>query len=294
VPSPGWAGNVEADGLRVRTFTREVPFRSGSGCLAPELEASDTLYWRCTSVNPAVAEERPDLVAYDHDQFTALLRGLELVRDAPRVVLLSSGGTVYDPASGPPYREDSPVGGTTAYARAKLELERALHSADLPAAAKVVVRAANAYGPGQPARRGQGVIAHWLNAARRGDPLVLLGERDTVRDFVHIDDLVDAMVRLDACAGGPPPILNVGSGARTSLGDLAEIVLRVVDDPALTFEVRPARPFDRPSTWLDIGLAARTLGWRPRTPMTDGVASAWRHLREHGPALTARTRGRER
>lgn len=273
-----------AGGLQVAPFTRQVPFLTGSGRLAPEIEAAETVYWLATNVNPAVAEERPDLVAYDHDQFAAFLRGVEAMRRVPRLVLLSSGGTVYDPASAPPYREDSPTSATTAYAAAKLGLEEALRAADLTDAAKVVVRAANAYGPGQAARRGQGVIAHWLRAALVGDPLVLLGDRDTVRDYVYIDDLVDALVRLHTSAAHPP-VVNVGSGERTTLGDLAGIVLRVVDYPALEFEVRSARTFDRPSTWLDIGLAVRELGWHPRVPIADGVASVWRYLRRHRHAL---------
>ena len=244
------------------------------------------MFWLATSVNPAVAEERSDLVAYDHDQFTTLLQGLESVRPAPRVVLLSSGGTVYDPAEQPPYREDSPIRATTAYARAKVELERALLGSDLPNGRKVVVRAANAYGPGQPARRGQGVIAYWLNAVRRGDPPVLLGDRETVRDYVYIEDLVDALITVHESSAAVPPVLNVGSGRSTSLGELSEIVLAAVGDPKLTFEHRPARSFDRPSTWLDIQLAGRTLGWQPTTPMADGVASAWRHLQSHGPDPT--------
>jgi len=295
VGSAGFIGSaltarLRAAGLGVRTFTREASFCTGSGGLAPELENSETVFWLATSVNPAVAEERSDLVAYDHDQFTTLLQGLESVRPAPRVVLLSSGGTVYDPAEQPPYREDSPIRATTAYARAKVELERALLGSDLPNGRKVVVRAANAYGPGQPARRGQGVIAYWLNAVLRGDPLILLGDRETVRDYIYIDDLADALVKIHESPAALPPILNLGSGRSTSLGELSEIVLAAVGDPKLRFEDRPARSFDRPSTWLDIHLAMTTLGWHPRTPMAKGVESAWLHLQTQGPTPAPPTR----
>lgn len=278
---------LTTDGLRVRTFTRKAPFLTGAGDLASGVATSETVFWLSSSVNPAVAEERPDLVDYDQSQFEALLRCLESVPHSPRVVLLSSGGTVYDPRSDPPYREDSPVRATTAYARAKLALEASLRSADLPDRCKLVVRAANAYGPGQPARRGQGVIAYWLQAALTGQPLVLLGDLDTVRDYVHIDDLVGALVKVHGFAGDLPPVLNVGSGKRTSLGELADTVISVVEDRPLELEVRPARSFDLPSTWLDIGLAMQTLGWQPGVPLRDGVASAWRHLQEHGASLAA-------
>jgi UDP-glucose 4-epimerase len=271
---------IQSDGLPVGSFTREVPFLARSGEIAAEVAASHTVFWLSASINPAVAEHRPDLAAYDQTLFETFLRALEPLDRCPRVVLLSSGGTVYDPAAEAPYAEDSPVRGVTAYARAKLALEQTLLSAHLPDTCKVVVRAANAYGPGQPARRGQGVISHWLNAARDGRPLVLFGDRDTVRDYVYIDDLVDALVEVHIVAGDLPSILNVGSGQPTSLGEVAQTVVDVVGDNSLLIETRPARPFDLPNTWLDIDLAMRTLNWGPRTALRDGVAAAWRSVCE--------------
>jgi UDP-glucose 4-epimerase len=249
------------------------------GRIAEEVAVSGTVFWLSATINPAIAEERPDLVEYDQTMFETFLRNLESEGRSPRVVLLSSGGTVYDPSVAAPYTEVSPVRGVTAYARAKLALEQALLSAGLPEACKLVVRAANAYGPGQPARRKQGVISHWLHAAQERRPLVLFGERRTVRDYVYIDDLVDALVKIHVVAGEMPPILNVGSGRPTSLGEVAQTVLDVVGDTTLPIDLRPARPFDLPDTWLDIDLATRTLGWRPRTSLHDGVAAAWGSIR---------------
>lgn len=276
---------LAAGDVAVRAFTREVSFMAGRERLAPDASSSRTVFWLAASVNPAVAEERPDLVERDLATFEQLLRGVEAASDPPRIVLLSSGGVVYDPDSPPPYREDSPVRATTAYGESKLSLERLLRSADVPDESKIVVRVSNAYGPGQPARRGQGVIAHWLSAASTGHSLVLLGAPETVRDYVYVGDIVDALITVHRSAGPLPPIVNVGSGHGTSLGELAEIVLGVVSDPTLTLEVRPARAFDLSRNWLDIQLAARTLDWRPRTPLREGVAAAWQSLRTRGDAV---------
>jgi UDP-glucose 4-epimerase len=281
-----------ASGVEVKAFTRDVSFMAGRERLAPDASSSRTVFWLAASVNPAVAEERPDLVEADLATFEQLLRGVEAASEPPRIVLLSSGGVVYDPDRPPPYREDSPVRATTAYGESKLSLERQLRSADIPDDAKVVVRVSNAYGPGQPARRGQGVIAHWLHAAATGHPLVLLGAPETMRDYVYIGDIVDALITVHHTRRPIPPIVNVGSGQGTSLDELANIVLDVVDDPALKLEVRPARAFDLSRTWLDIRLAARTLDWRPRTSLRDGVAAAWASVTERcdGVATSAAAR----
>ena len=279
------ASRLAASGVKVKAFTREVSFMAGRERLAPDVSSSRTVFWLAASVNPAVAEERPDLVERDLATFEQLLRGIEATTDPPRVVLLSSGGVVYDPDLPPPYREDSPVRASTAYGESKLSLERLLWSADMPDDSKIVIRVSNAYGPGQPARRGQGVIAHWLHAASTGHPLVLLGAPETMRDYVYVGDIVDALSAVHRTARPVPPIVNVGSGQGTPLGELAKVVLDVVGDPTLKLEVRPARAFDLSRTWLDIQLAARTLDWRPRTSLRDGVAAAWASLSKRGDAV---------
>ena len=121
------------------------------------------------------------------------------------------------------------------------------------------LRLSNAYGPGQPARPGQGVVASWLAAAVAGRPLHIIGDGEAVRDFVFIDDVAGAIVA--ACTSDDvPPVVNVGSGQPTRLRKLAEIVLAAVADPVLELTLDPGRPFDVAATWLDVSLARTALG----------------------------------
>jgi UDP-glucose 4-epimerase len=263
-------------GVPVESFTRARPFPTASGEAVRAVARSRTVFWLATSVNPAVAEDRPDLVELDQCTLERALRVIEAGASPPRVVLLSSGGTVYDPAHPPPYAEASPVRATTAYGRSKLALERALSVSSLPPERRTIVRVSNAYGPGQQARRGQGVVAHWLQAAADSAPLVLIGDEQTVRDYVYIEDIVDALVAIHEADGELPLTLNVGSGEGTTLAELARTVVDVVGDRSLTIDVRPARRFDVPRTWLDTTLATQALGWRPRTSLREGVAATWR------------------
>ena len=121
---------------------------------------------------------------------------------------------------------------------------------------------------------------------------MLLGAPETARDYVYIGDIVDALAAVHSARAGLPPVVNVGSGHSTSLGELAQIVLDVVRDPTLNVEVRPGRAFDLSRTWLDIELAARTLGWRPRTPLRVGVAATWASLRQQGDGAVISTLAR--
>lgn len=269
-----------AEGMSVSRFTRDVPFDSPSDWLDSDAPWPRTIFWLAGSTNPAVAEQRPDLIAADELALTEVLSTVAGAEIPPRVVLVSSGGTVYDPAEPPPYTEGSPLKPTTAYGRAKLALEQLVEGA-LPPQARTIVRVANAYGPGQQVGDGQGVIAHWLHAAAEGRPLVLIGDAGTARDFVYVDDVADALVRIHR-SGDPPPVVNVGSGQPTSLGELRAVVARVVGRPAGDVVSTPARLFDQSRTWLDVSLAEATLGWRPATQLPAGVEATWH-------ALTARS-----
>jgi UDP-glucose 4-epimerase len=273
----GWATvrALRRDGVPVQEYTRDRSFLDRHGHIASDIEGVRTVVWLVSSINPRVAEESPDLIDRDRAAMESLIEGLQQLDAPPRIVNLSSGGTVYDTAATPPYDETAPTGPTGAYGKAKLMFEGLLVDSGLPSTS---LRLSNAYGPGQPTRPGQGVVAHWLAAAVAGRPLHIFGDGEAVRDFVFVDDVAAAIVA--ACTSARvPPVVNVGSGQPTRLRQLAEIVLAAVADPALEITLDPGRTFDVATTWLDVSLARTALGWTPTTTLTEGVASQWADLR---------------
>jgi UDP-glucose 4-epimerase len=91
---------------------------------------------------------------------------------------------------------------------------------------------------------------------------------------VYAPDVAGALLAVHA-APVVPPVVNVGSGRPTSLRELAELLLAAIGDPALQLELRPARGFDVPHTWLDVSLAATALGWTATTSLEAGLARCW-------------------
>ncbi|MFI9388400.1 NAD-dependent epimerase/dehydratase family protein [Kutzneria sp. NPDC052558] len=247
--------------------------------VAHPLHRADIVFYLASSINPALGERHPEWAAADHELFSTLLERLSGLDSPPTVVLTSSGGTVYSPSCPAPYAETDPLRPNGSYGAAKLALEHELlnHADRLPA---VVLRLSNVYGPGQAVGSGQGVLAYWLAAAARREPLTLIGNPDNTRDYVYVDDVVEALclvrspVGRAAVAPGSPLVLNIGSGVSTSLSELAQVVQDVAD-VRLPVRLLPGRPFDRDHVWLDVRQAERTLGWRPRTSLLDGVAAAW-------------------
>lgn len=268
------AAALESAGATVHRFTRTRPAVT-DGVPAEAMRSVSTVFWAASQINPLLAEERPDLVLQDERHLLQFLRALADHDLSPRIVLLSSGGTVYGDV-GAPFFETSPLRPTSAYGRAKIRLEGLLGE---HAGNPTVVRVSNAYGPGQPPAPGQGVISHWLRAVAAGGPVTVFGELSTARDYVAVQDVVSALSLLHRHTA-PLSVVNVGSGRASTLAEVLDAVREVTGRSDLPLRREPARTFDVPATWLDVSLARETLGWVPQVPLRDGVAATWAWLRD--------------
>lgn len=271
-------GALREFGVPTAAFDRAHPFLDESGPHPAFLHAG-TVFVVAGNTTPALAELQPWSCAPDLNLLRTLVTSLAGFRHgAPLLVLASSGGTVYDPACAPPYREGDPINPPTNYGRLKAAQESILDG--FPQVPSLVLRLANVYGPGQIAGNGQGVIAHWLAAAEQQQPLRMFGSPDVARDYLYVDDLVELLIAVHrAPRAGLPRVLNVGSGTATTLAEVADLVLAATGAPGSAIEHLPARDCDRKAVWLDTRLAGSALGWRARTPLREGISAALAALR---------------
>lgn len=280
VGAGGFVGRAVVSCLAARampavTFTRQSPVLDERGDLAPQLADCHAVSWLATVITPHLAAAEPERVTREVTAFQAFLSAVEKLPEPPRVVLASSGGTIYDPDTSPPYREHSPTRPRSEYGRAKLRLEDMLRRSPVPG---VILRIANAYGPGQPVAAGQAVLAHWMHAICQGRPITVFGSLDTARDYVYIDDIAQAFIAAATHPGLLPEVVNIASGEPVRLGTLLDILAELAGSG---IEVRhePARSFDIPRNWLAVDLARETFGWQPTTRLYDGIAAAWADAR---------------
>lgn len=259
-------------GYPVRTLDRDNPALRPTG-LAAEIVGADTVVWAASSINPMISANDPDRVEADIDSFRSFVTAITALDPAPRIILLSSGGTVYDQTASPPFSESSPAVPATEYGRAKLALEHQIASAERA----LVLRIANAYGPRQPVAPGQGVIAHWMAAIHSGHTPHLYGDPGVARDYVYVGDIAEAVLAAIETKTWSDRTLNIGSGVPTSLGSLYTLVQEVTGTDTKP-QLHPSRGFDVRSTWLDCGRAMATIGWRAETPLRNGLASTWHHV----------------
>jgi len=192
-----------------------------------------------------------------------------------KVVFAGSGGTLYGEPEDLPVREGhsqhplSPYGVSKKAVGDYLHYYREIHGLD-----STVLALANVYGPRQDPHGEAGVVAIFAGKLLAKDRATVFGDGSQTRDFVFVEDVVDAFVKGADAGGGL--ILNIGTGVETSVQGLYDAMARLAGftEPP---RYAPARAGELARSALDPGRAATHLGWTPQVDMDTGLAKtlAW-------------------
>jgi UDP-glucose 4-epimerase len=205
------------------------------------------------------------------------LRVLEAARDAgARKLLFAASAAIYGEvaadelpiAESRPRQPLSPYGISKAVALSYLEATRAHYGLEWSALAL-----ANVYGPRQSSEGEAGVVARFVDHLRRGEPPTIHGSGEQQRDFLFVDDAVEAFVL--AMNAGDGRVMNVGTGRGVSINELWR-ELAAAADSDLTASFGPRREGDLQASRLDASLAEAVLGWKATTTLRDGLAKVVR------------------
>jgi UDP-glucose 4-epimerase len=197
-----------------------------------------------------------------------------------RVVLISSGGTVYGVARSLPINEEHPTDPISPYGITKLTLEKyGLMFHRLTGLPVIIVRPGNAFGPGQIPEAGQGFVATAIARVLSNREVTIYGQEGTVRDYVHVTDIARGIASALE-HGQPGRCYNIGTGIGKSNLD----VLRTIEPLASTrgrrieLRVDERRGFDVPVNILDSARLREVSGWTPRVPFDAGIEETWNYL----------------
>lgn len=216
-------------------------------------------------------------ILYPRDYNTVNVGGtvalMEAMRDVgvKRVVLASSGAVYGDMMDGGLKETDIP-NPRSPYAVSKISAEHYVRTiGNLWNIETVSLRIFNAYGPGQHLPPSHPpVVPHYLRQALRGGTLVAHGDGSQTRDYIYVDDAVSAMVAASTAPHVNGLVINVGSGAETSIKELINVVLEVTNSKAnVVYNTQTSGGVSRMKA--DLTLAKEKLRFSPSIGLEQGL-----------------------
>ena len=222
---------------------------------------------------PSVPRSVADPLASHHANLDATLAVLIAARDAGvRRVVYAGSSSAYGDTPELPKREDMTPNPLSPYALQKLVGEQYLQMfTTLYGLDTVTIRYFNVIGPRQdPSSPYSGVIALFVSRLLRGEGPAIVGDGEQTRDFTYVDNVVDGVLRAATAPAATGHVINVATGTRISINQLAASLQRVlgVDLPV---EHVPPRPGDVRDSLADITKARDLLGYQPVITFEEGL-----------------------
>jgi UDP-glucose 4-epimerase len=277
-----------AEGHRVRVFDKyeehyrkplpDVDYRYGDfgnrGLLMEALKDMDIVFHLISTTLPKTSNDDPAFDVQSNVIETLFLLEQCVTRQIKKIIFISSGGTIYGNPSTLPIPENSPADPECSYGITKLTIEKYLALFNrLYGLEYTILRPSNAYGSRQNPDGIQGAISVFLGKVARGAPIQIWGDGKVVRDYIYIDDLVDAVSKA-ANIKTSDIIFNIGSGKGVSLKEIIEVINQVTKCD-VSVEYLAKRTFDVPEIYLDVTRAHQQLNWTAATPIEDGIKKTW-------------------
>lgn len=244
------------------------------GLLSEALNGIDVVVHLISTTLPKTSNDDPVFDVQSNVIETLFLLEQCVANKIKKIIFTSSGGTVYGVPQSVPVLEESQTNPICSYGICKLTIEkylelfRQLHNLDY-----VIIRPSNPFGRRQNPFGIQGAIPVFLGKILRNEPIQIWGTGDVVRDYIYVEDLVDALY----CAINsttPSRVFNIGYGKGHSLSDLLA-VMKSVTGRNLTVTYTKSRSYDVPEIYLDITRASKELNWEPSTSLVQGIRRTW-------------------
>jgi UDP-glucose 4-epimerase len=269
--------DLDAD---LRQVTLDVRDRDGMRALLQETRPELVIHAAAqASVSVSMREPRLDVE-------TNVVATLEMAQEAAaagtqRFVFFSSGGAIYGEPEELPATEETAVEPKSIYGASKAAAELYLDvMADQTGLEVSVLRPSNIYGPEQNPHGEAGVMAIFSQRMLRNESVTIFGDGSQTRDYVYVDDVVEAAIR---ASDGAPDTCDISTGIEVSTGRIFELLAELTgyEQPVIHAEERPG---DIARSKLDSSKAARVWGWKPEVQFEDGVARTVEWFREQEAA----------
>lgn len=250
---------------------------SDSAILDTLLPQCGTVVHLASSTTPGSSANKP---SDELDNLRSTLNLLDRLHNQKKIhlIFVSSGGTVYGNPPHIPVNEDAPFAPRSYHGAGKMALEGFFQASRASGNAVTILRPSNAYGPGQDLRQCFGFVRTVLEHARNNSPLEIWGDGETVRDFVYVEDVAEAIT---LTIGNPSDngTYNVGSGQGHTLNEVLALAKRVTG-VEITALHKSARGGDVRGVVLNVSRIRSKLDWQPRINLEEGLRRTWEWMQQ--------------
>lgn len=281
---PGYGGNAanvrEIEG-EIDTHLSDVRDEGEMGRL---VAGRDVVFHLAAQVSHVLSLSNP------YPDIDINIKGTAVVLEAcrkhnPSALVVRSGTRgQYGPAVKLPVSEETPANPRGIYEISQLSAEMICRTyTRIHGIRTVPLRLTNVYGPrGQMKHSQFGVVNWFVRLALAGEPIPLFGTGRILRDFLYVDDCVDALIAAACEPAAVGEVLNVGDDRASTFLEVAEILRDLVPDTRLVFtDFTPERKAQEPGDFVsDISKIRRLTGWEPRVPLREGLARTVDFYRE--------------
>ncbi len=251
-----------------------------AGTVTPLVRNADIVFHMAAQVGREISMEEPDLdVSINCLGTLNVLEAARGMAAPPRILYAGSRGQVGEPIR-LPVDESHPDHPTDVYGINKLAAEQyALLYHTVYGIPAVSLRLNNVYGPRCQMHAGfYGILNWFMSRAMQGEPITVYGDGLQTRDYVYIDDVVDAFIRAAASDAAAGEIFCVGSGVETVFLDMArEVVHAVGQGEIVHVPFPPSREkIDIKRFVVSTDKILNAMSWTPQTDLRTGVEQTFR------------------
>jgi len=191
-----------------------------------------------------------------------------LQNNIPKIIATSTAAVYQNTSTKIILDEASPVEPQSPYGESKLEMEnKIINFSSIHKINATILRFFNVFGIGQSLEYA-GVITKFKENLQNNSPLIIFGDGDATRDFVHVDDVVDAIIL--AISNSKNILYNIASGTSTSISDLAKIMISISQKDIKVLH-KPKNPGDIKFSSANISLAKEILKFTPKISLKSGL-----------------------
>jgi len=232
-----------------------------------------TVFHLAALVDVPMSVEDPVLTNDVNVRGTLSMLEASLTGNVERFIYISSSA-VYGEARYLPINEEHPTAPLSPYGVSKLAAENYCRNYnEIHGLKTCCLRFFNVYGPRQRANSYSGVISTFIRKMQSGESPVVYGDGKQTRDFIHVEDIIDACMLAMKSHRVDGGTFNVGTGKPTTIKELADITARLLGKTSLKLVYKKPRKGDVKNSYADIGKARKSLNFKPKTELKNGLKS---------------------